>query len=65
MKLSRKFMQFAESYLSENKADHAHNITISFKNCMLRIPGSINSKTARLLNYFKGGTAVDLKLIHF
>jgi hypothetical protein len=53
MSPSRKFIQFAESSLSDNKADRAHNITVSFKNCMLRIPGSINSKngqTIRLLN---------------
>jgi hypothetical protein len=50
---SRKFIQFAESTLSDNKADKAHNITISLRNCMLRIPGSINSKngqTVRLLS---------------
>jgi hypothetical protein len=57
MKPSRKFMQFAESFLSANKADHAHNITMSFKNCMLRIPGSINSKNGqivKLLNRWDG-----------
>jgi hypothetical protein len=57
MKPSRKFMQFAESFLSGNKADHAHNITISFKNCMSRVPGSINSKngqTVKLLSRWDG-----------
>jgi hypothetical protein len=57
MKPSRKFMQFAESFLSGNKADHAHNITVSFKNCMLRVPGSINSKngqTVKLLSRWDG-----------
>jgi hypothetical protein len=41
---SRKFIQFAEYYLSDNKADPAHTKGLSFKNCMLRIPGSFNSK---------------------
>jgi hypothetical protein len=57
MNPSRKFIQFAESYLSDNKADHAHNITVSFKNCMLRVPGSINSKngqTVKLLQRWDG-----------
>jgi hypothetical protein len=41
---SRKFIQFAEYYLSDNKADPEHTKGLSFKNCMLRIPGSYNSK---------------------
>jgi hypothetical protein len=46
---SRKFMQFAEEFLSYGKCDYAHNITVSFKNCMLRIPGSINSKNRQIV----------------
>jgi hypothetical protein len=42
---SRKFIQFAEEFLSDNKADPCHTKGLSFKNCMLRVPGSINSKT--------------------
>ena len=38
-------MQFAEYYLSDNKADPCHTKGLSFKNCMIRIPGSINSKS--------------------
>jgi hypothetical protein len=41
---SRKFIQFAEEFLSDGKADPCHTKGLSFKNCMLRIPGSINSK---------------------
>jgi hypothetical protein len=41
---SRKFIQFAEEYLSDGKADPCHTKGLSFKNCMLRIPGSINCK---------------------
>jgi hypothetical protein len=40
---STKFIRFAERYLSSGKSDHAHNISVSINNCMLRIPGSINS----------------------
>lgn len=39
---SRQFLRFAEMYLSDNKSDPNHNP--SFKSCMVRIPGSINSK---------------------
>ncbi|MGA9841454.1 MAG: hypothetical protein WBQ25_03995 [Nitrososphaeraceae archaeon] len=41
---SRKFLQFAERFLSDDKADVCHWKGVSFKNCMLRVPGSINSK---------------------
>lgn len=50
-------MQFTESFLSDNKADRAHNMTVSFKNCMLRIPGSINStngQAVQLLSRWDG-----------
>ena len=35
---------YAEYYLSNGKADSEHYHTVSFKNCLLRIPGSYNSK---------------------
>jgi hypothetical protein len=41
---SRKFIQWAEKYLSNNKSDPSHFSGLSFRNCMLRIPGSYNSK---------------------
>jgi hypothetical protein len=44
---SRKFLQWSEQYLSNNKADPCHSKGVSFNNCMLRIPGSINSKVDR------------------
>jgi len=44
---SRKFLQWAEKHLSDNKADPCHTQGLSFKNCMLRVPGSINSKVDR------------------
>jgi hypothetical protein len=45
--ISLKFLRYAESYLSLNKSDSQHNYTVSFNNCMLRIPGSINSKNGQ------------------
>jgi hypothetical protein len=39
---SKSFLRFAEQYLSSNKSDPSHNP--SFKSCMIRIPGSFNSK---------------------
>jgi hypothetical protein len=45
---SRKFIQFAEPYLSSNKSDPEHTKGLSFKNAMLRIPGSFNSKNGNL-----------------
>jgi hypothetical protein len=39
---SRKFLKFAEQYLSNYKSDPSHNP--SFRSCMIRIPGSHNSK---------------------
>jgi hypothetical protein len=39
---SNKFLQFAERYLSVGKSDSSHNPAI--KSCLLRVPGSKNSK---------------------
>ena len=39
---SREFLKFAENYLSNGKSDPNHNP--SFASCLVRIPGSINSK---------------------
>ena len=44
---SRKFIQFAEQLLSNKKSDPCHSYTMSFKNCMLRVPGSFNSKSGK------------------
>jgi hypothetical protein len=41
---SRRLIQFAEQHLSNKKSDPCHSFTMSFKNCMLRIPGSYNTK---------------------
>jgi hypothetical protein len=39
---SVKFMRYAERALTDGKADHNH--CASFKSCLARIPGSVNSK---------------------
>jgi Primase X len=52
---SQKFLRYAEFFLSDGKCDPQHNKTVSLKNCMLRIPGSINSKNGqqvRILQYW-------------
>jgi hypothetical protein len=41
---SKFILRFLEKYLSKGKSDSVHNSTVSFSNCMLRVPGSINSK---------------------
>jgi hypothetical protein len=43
----RRLLQWAEHYLSVGMSDPAHSRGISFKNSMLRIPGSINSKNGQ------------------
>ena len=41
-KPSEQFLRFAESIFTNNKKDAQHNP--SFQSCLLRIPGTINSK---------------------
>lgn len=41
---SRRLMHYAEKLVTGNKADSCHSNTVSFGNCMVRIPGSHNSK---------------------
>ena len=57
---SKSFQRSAEWYLSNGESDHAHNTTVSFKNCMLRIPGSHNSKCLR---EEKEGKDSDVRII--
>ena len=42
---SKQFLKFAEKYLSNKLSDANHNP--SFKSCMVRVPGSINSKNGQ------------------
>lgn len=64
---SKEFLRFAESYLSNGKSDNAHNNTVSFNNCMLRVPGSFNSKNnvqVRIVEKWDGITKVRLDLLY-
>lgn len=47
---SRRFMHFEEELLTDGKGDQNHWSTVSFNNCMLRIPGSLNAKLVRFDN---------------
>lgn len=49
---SRTFLKFAEQYFSNGRSDPAH--TPTFKSCMIRIPGSHNSKCIS-----KNGAKID------
>ena len=40
--LTSRFMQFAESFITDNKGDPQHRPSI--KSCLLRVPGTINSQ---------------------
>jgi hypothetical protein len=53
-KPSENFLRFAEWHLSNGRADNNHYNTLSFRNCLLRIPGSYNSKLM-----LKHGNALD------
>ena len=50
-KPSTKFLRFAEFYLTNGKSDPSHNP--SFKSCMIRFPGSFNSKCVQGSNEIK------------
>jgi hypothetical protein len=41
---SKYILRFLEKHIFNKKSDSVHNNTVSFGNCMLRVPGSINSK---------------------
>jgi hypothetical protein len=55
---SRRFMQWIEQYISNDKADPCHSKGVSFNNCMLRIPGSINSKVNRQVAIVKSWNGI-------
>ena len=61
---SVKFLRWAEEYLSEGKSDPAHNRTLSFGNCMLRVPGSHNSKCVKANNGVLDSEKTVVKIIH-
>jgi hypothetical protein len=64
---SKLFLRFAEWYLSHGKADSEHYHTVSFKNCLLRIPGSYNSKNmsqVRIVQKWNGTSKMPLQLLY-
>jgi hypothetical protein len=64
---SKEFLRFAEWYLSNGKCDNEHNKTVSFNNCMLRIPGSFNSKNnvqVRIMQKSNGKYRVPVHLLY-
>jgi hypothetical protein len=60
---SVKFLRWTEEYLSGGKSDPAHTKTLSFGNCMLRVPGSHNSKCVRA-NSDMISEKTEVKIIH-
>ena len=61
---SVKFLRWTEEYLSGGKSDPAHTKTLSFGNCMLRVPGSHNSKCVRANNGILNEAKTEVKIIH-
>ena len=59
---SKKFRRFSEKMLTNNKADPCHSNNLSFKNCMLRIPGSHNWECVKKNNNSLGPTT-EVKII--
>jgi len=59
---SKQYLRFAEWYLSNGKADSKHTNTVSFGNCMLRIPGSHNSKCVQRNNAI-ADTSTQIKVL--
>ncbi|MGC2383370.1 MAG: hypothetical protein WA631_09725 [Nitrososphaeraceae archaeon] len=60
---SKQLLRFVEWYLSNGKCDLVHNNTVSFNNCMLRIPGSHNSKCIQR-NDGKADSSTQVRIIN-
>lgn len=54
---SRRFLHFEEQLLTGGKADQTHSHVVSFNNCMLRIPSSLNS---HLIQFDERGKIIDI-----
>jgi Primase X len=59
---SPQFLRFADWYLSNGKSDMNHCNTLSFGNCLLRVPGSHNSKLIQS-NDNVAGESTKVKII--
>jgi hypothetical protein len=53
---SKQLIRWTEQFLTNNRADPCHSNNLSFKNCMLKIPGSHNWKCLRRNNNSYGPT---------
>ena len=66
---SRRLIQFAELFLSDSKSDPCHSFTMSFNNCMLRIPASYNAKSnleqVRIIQKWDGSFRPSIKPLLF
>ncbi|HJT47448.1 MAG TPA: hypothetical protein VJ729_04640 [Nitrososphaeraceae archaeon] len=62
---SKLFLRFAEWYMSNGKADSEHYHTVSLKNCLLRIPGSYNSKNMCQVNIVQKWNGNSKVLLQF
>jgi hypothetical protein len=60
---SVKFLRWSEEYLSNGKSDPAHNKTLSFGNCMLRVPASHNSKCVNANNGLVDSEKTTVKIV--
>lgn len=63
---NKECIRFLESYLSNDKADPNHYNNVSFNNCLLRVPGSINSKTNAEVKILQkwNGVRPDIKYLY-
>ena len=59
---SKKFLRFSEKMLANNKADPCHSNSLSFKNCMLRVPGSHNWECVNRNNN-SSGPLTEVKIV--
>ncbi|HEY7079221.1 MAG TPA: hypothetical protein VH500_05935 [Nitrososphaeraceae archaeon] len=59
-------MQFVEDFLTNKKGDHQHRPSIN--SCLVRIPGTINSKcghTVRIIQRWDGQRPAIQYLLHY
>ena len=64
---AKDFLRFTEFFLSNGICDPVHNNTVSPNNCMMRLPGSINSKNlaqVRVLHSWNGSRKVQADLLY-
>lgn len=54
--LTTEFLRFAEEFFTNGKADPQHSPSI--KSCLIRVPGTFNSKNNEEVKSFKGGMAI-------